>query len=595
MHKLFLIVPMLAVMWAGAQTPIDRIEYFFNTDPGFGQATAASFTSASNITDLNFSPDISSLGAGINRLHVRSRSSNGLWSQTGSQIFFKLVPADANPLATINRIEYFFNTDPGFGQATTVSFTSATSISNLGFAPDISSLPAGINRLFIRSKDGNGKWSQVANQVFFKLVPANAIPPANIVAIEYFFNTDPGAGLAAAAALSPGADIANFIFTPDISNLPQGINRFYVRSKDATGKWSHVANQVFYKLLPKDASAPISRMEYFINTDPGIGNAVPVVFYKADSLPDLSFPVNISGLSVGQHFLYLRSSDTLGKWSLTAIDTIQINTAVAQSAIIVNSLLLNPEGSSLSGFTQRITSTATLCAGNEIRMAFDPGGTYNAGNIFTVQLSDASGAFGSPTNIGEVNSVKGAATICRLPRHLPPGINYKIRVVSSNPVVVGDPTTDNITINDINIGPDITTYLSCPGTTVSLLPLYNTTDLSALWNTAVPAVAAVGNYMLIVNDEKNCPDTALVEVKLEVATWVGAINNNWHNPTNWNINKVPGLLTHVIVPAGTANNCTISDADGEAASVQARTGAVITLINNRKLLIAQKCNTLPPE
>lgn len=595
MRKLFLIVPMLAAMWAGAQSPINRIEYFFNTDPGFGQAAAVSFTSANNIADLNFSPDITGLNAGINRLYIRSRTNTGLWSQTANQVFFKVLPVNASPRAAINRIEYFFNSDPGFGQATTVSFSSSTNVQDLGFAPDLGGLPAGINRLFVRSRDANGKWSQVANQVFFKLIAANALPPANIVAIEYFFNTDPGTGFATAASFTPGADINNLIFTPDISSLPQGINRFFVRSKNANGKWSQVANQVFYKLLPKSPAAPISRMEYFINTDPGIGNAVPVVFYKADSLTDLSFPVNISGLPVGQHLLYLRSSDTLGKWSLTAIDTIRINTPVAQTAIIVNSLLLNPEGSLLNGFSYRISSTATLCAGNEIRMAFDPGGIYNPGNIFTVELSNETGNFSSPIKIGEVNSVKGAATICRLPRHLTAGSNYKIRVVSSSPVVVGDPTTIDITIDDINIGPDATVYLSCPDAISNLLPLYNTNGLIATWNTASPASVPAGMYRLIVNNEKNCPDTAFAEIKLEVATWSGITSSDWHNPANWNINKVPGRLTHVIIPFGTANACVISSSDAEAASIQVRAASLITILNNRKLSIAQNCNALPAD
>ncbi|MES2774423.1 MAG: hypothetical protein V4722_09575 [Bacteroidota bacterium] len=35
---------------------------------------------------------------------------------------------------------------------------------------------------------------------------------------------------------------------------------------------------------------------------------------------------------------------------------------------------------------------------------------------------------------------------------------------------------------------------------------------------------------------------------LEVANWTGTVSNEWNTPNNWNINKVPGTLTHVIVP-----------------------------------------------
>ncbi|RYZ47929.1 MAG: hypothetical protein EOP49_19970 [Sphingobacteriales bacterium] len=572
MRKLLLMVSMLAVLWAGAQSPVDRIEYFFNTDPGYGNGLAANFTPANNISNLNFSPDISGLAGGLNRLFARSRSSNGLWSQAANQLFFKLTPANVNGSASINRIEYFFNTDPGFGAATAVSFSASANIADLIFTPDLGGLPTGINILQVRSRDANGKWSVVASQVIYKLLPAAA---STITRVEYFFNADPGTGSGNAVPLTAGTDISNLAFTPDISGLPQGINRLYVRSLDANGKWSLTASQGFYKLLPKAAAAPISRLEYFIDNDPGFGNAVPVVFYKADSIPDLSFPVNISGLNTGEHFLYVRSRDSSGKWSLAGIDTIQINSAVAAAAIIVNSLLLNPDGTPLEGFTQRISTIAALCAGNEIRMAFDPSGTYNTGNIFTIQLSNASGNFSSPINIGQVNSVKGAATLSRLPRHLPSGTGYKIRVVSSNPLIIGDPSPDEITINDLNLGEDTTVYLSCIGEVTSLLLLYNTTGLTSSWNTAVPAATGPGLYRLISNDANNCPDTAMAEIKLEVATWSGNASSDWHNASNWNINKVPGLMTHVIIPTTSSNPCIISALDANAASVQVRPGGMV--------------------
>lgn len=56
--------------------------------------------------------------------------------------------------------------------------------------------------------------------------------------------------------------------------------------------------------------------EYFIDTDPGFGAGNPVSFV-ADSLVSIdSIPVNVSGLSIGYHWLSLRVKDSNNAWSV---------------------------------------------------------------------------------------------------------------------------------------------------------------------------------------------------------------------------------------------------------------------------------------
>ncbi|MGZ3942176.1 MAG: hypothetical protein ACXVOH_08825, partial [Bacteroidia bacterium] len=65
---------------------------------------------------------------------------------------------------------------------------------------------------------------------------------------------------------------------------------------------------------------------------------------------------------------------------------------------------------------------------------FTSTGTYNAGNIYTAQLSDASGSFSSPTNIGTLSSTGNSGTISiTIPANTANGTNYQIQIVSSNP------------------------------------------------------------------------------------------------------------------------------------------------------------------
>lgn len=84
----------------------------------------------------------------------------------------------------------------------------------------------------------------------------------------------------------------------------------------------------------------------------------------------------------------------------------------------------------------------TVCAGNTVSVSFNSSGTYNAGNLFRVQLSDATGSFATPQNIGVGATSPISATI---PATTPSG-TYKVRVVSTSPVVVSD-TLDLTVVN----------------------------------------------------------------------------------------------------------------------------------------------------
>lgn len=69
---------------------------------------------------------------------------------------------------------------------------------------------------------------------------------------------------------------------------------------------------------------------------------------------------------------------------------------------------------------------------------FSTTGIFNSGNIYTAQLSDASGSFALPTDIGNINSTATSGTIpITIPNGLPSSANYVIRVVSSDPATTG--------------------------------------------------------------------------------------------------------------------------------------------------------------
>ncbi|MEP7141800.1 MAG: hypothetical protein ABI707_02960 [Ferruginibacter sp.] len=471
----------------------------------------------------------------------------------------------------INRVEYFFNTDPGFGNGVSIAIAPSPNIVNATANINITSVPEGLNSLFVRSRDANGKWSITNRFLFIRtLLPA----VNNITGAEYFFDADPGFGGGTVINLTPGLDVPDVSVNTNITNLSLGLHSLFIRSRDASGKWGVTNRFLFVKAasgLPN-----ITATEYFIDTDPGFGNAVPVALNAATNLPDFVVNVNITGLSAAVHRLYLRSRDAAGNWSITNIYSFTIAALAPTPLIAVNSI------------TKKI-----MCGSTQFNLAYHSTGTYNNGNIFSVQLSNATGSFAAPTVIGSLARTTSGLVTCTIPLQVPNGSNYRVRVVSSNPAVTGVTSDTIFTLFTQPRFSDTAAYIVCVGETVNLNNVFNTTGFTVAWNTANLVTAPAGNYQLITSNTAFCQDTAQVTVSQDVATWTGAVSSDWHNAANWNSGRVPGVKTHVIIPGGTANPCIISTANVQVASIQARNNANVQTTNNRTLEVNGKCPTLP--
>ncbi len=201
------------------------------------------------------------------------------------------------------------------GLATPITVTAGQDI-NFSFTGAITSLSNGIHRLYVRSKDANGKWSISASQLLYKEAALSHIP-GNITAAEYFFDTDPGVGAATNIPLTAGADVT-IAFNPLIASLStSSFHKLYIRSRDANGNWSIKSVQTFY-IPAAIPSLPVrlTKLEYFIDNDPGFGAGTDVPITRTLDLT-ISFSASISSLSTGLHSLSVRSQDSLGRWSMT--------------------------------------------------------------------------------------------------------------------------------------------------------------------------------------------------------------------------------------------------------------------------------------
>ncbi len=114
-------------------------------------------------------------------------------------------------------------------------------------------------------------------------------------------------------------------------------------------------------------------------------------------------------------------------------------------------------GSSPLGLT--LLSNVNLCTAAPFTAVYTIGATYNPGNIFSVQLSDANGNFTSPTLMGSQSSTASGNILCNVP-NVSAGANYRIRMVSSNPVFTSNSIPAQlVNCNSVDVNEGCETYV----------------------------------------------------------------------------------------------------------------------------------------
>lgn len=118
----------------------------------------------------------------------------------------------------------------------------------------------------------------------------------------------------------------------------------------------------------------------------------------------------------------------------------------------------------LSVSVSPLTSNS-YCAGSTLSLAYTVAGDFDSTNYFIAQLSDATGSFAVPVDMGSVNSNKSGNLTCPLPVNSGSGNNYKVRLVSSFGNIISNQTASFTITSAITPSISITTNneLICSG------------------------------------------------------------------------------------------------------------------------------------
>ena len=299
---------------------IIALEYFIDNDPGYGMANQIPMAPNTNISNLVLPIHPSNLNSGIHSIYIRAKDANNRWSLVNSVICYKPYSAtNSSSLSNITKLEYFIDTDPGYGLANNINITPSTNISNLILPIQPSNLTVGLHSIYCRARDMNGKWSLVNTAIVYKPYAVSPTSISNITRLEYYIDKDPGYGLATQISITPSIDIANIILPLNVSILSVGMHTIHLRSQDANGNWSLKNAALFYKpYTPPSLSslANIDQLEYYFDYDPGLGNAKTIMFSPSSDLSNLVIPIDPFPLSVCEHNLYVRARNLNGQWSL---------------------------------------------------------------------------------------------------------------------------------------------------------------------------------------------------------------------------------------------------------------------------------------
>jgi hypothetical protein len=203
-------------------------------------------------------------------------------------------------------------------------------------------------------------------------------------------------------------------------------------------------------------------------------------------------------------------------------------------------------------------STTSWCQGSDVLLPvnFTSTGTYGMSNVYTAQLSDASGSFASPTAIGTLtSSLSGNLSVpSTISGMTPLGAGYRIRVVASDPSTIGSDNGSNLTIHalpNVSQAPfnDVCVYVPEFALSGGSPASGSYSGQGVVGNNFNPAVAGIGTHTITYTfvDGNGCSNSAQESIVVDACASLLEIEFAavlvYPNPaeTHFNIDGVPTI------------------------------------------------------
>ena len=203
-----------------------------------------------------------------------------------------------------SRVEYFWDTDPGVGAGQVLQSFSGSSLT-ASAELDVSGLAPGIHQLGLRALN-DGYFSATYYRSIY--VPVES---ERITRIEYSWDTAAAAGKGTALSFTAGSAI-DLTTTLSTKALAPGIHTLYLRTLSTHHASALYARNFFVPATPHAVEA----VEYFFDTDPGVGRATRLSATTDGGSLTKAFDVSTSGLADGIHHIGIRTL-TDATWSAT--------------------------------------------------------------------------------------------------------------------------------------------------------------------------------------------------------------------------------------------------------------------------------------
>ncbi len=330
---------------------LTQAEFFIDADPGPGNGFVLAAPDGGideYFEEAAGSTATGSYALGLHTLSVRFRDSEA-WGPVYTRAIRVLaggVDFVETPAGVVLG-ECYVDTDPGFGNGTALSavdgslnelFEDATAALPTG------SLELGLHTLFVRLKDASGNWGNAFQRAIDVTTAGTKFVNTGprLSSAECFVDTDPGQGNGFALSGVDGAideyfdDLIGFFPT---GSLSPGAHTLSIRLRHDDGTWGSATTRAI-EVTDADAkvvlvSPKIALAEYYVDNDPGPGNAVPMTVDDGtfdEWYENVSATLTTTGYSEGVHAFGVRFRNNDGSWGPVYRSVFEIQNLTAPSA-----------------------------------------------------------------------------------------------------------------------------------------------------------------------------------------------------------------------------------------------------------------------